>query len=79
MKSAWDSKDDMKIFHRQEVLASSLNPFGLVETLAFWAVSIAAGVVQILHMTAMVALLDMPTESRSTAIDDIPYRLCLFG
>jgi hypothetical protein len=79
MKSAWNGKDDLKIFHRQEVFTLFLDPLSLLEALAFRAVSISARVVHILRMTAMIALMDMSTENRSTADDDIPYCLCLFG
>jgi len=63
-----ESEDQMKILCWKQVLFPGLKPSFLIQTLAFGAVAIAAGVIGYPHSTAMITLLYM-TPKLSRAAD----------
>jgi len=64
----WQGKDDMKVADRQDLVFSFFKPSFPWYVLAFWAVTIAAGVICNANRTAGVAAIDMSTEVRSATV-----------
>jgi hypothetical protein len=63
----------MEVVNGQEVFASGLDPFLFLQGLAFGTVSVAAGVVGYVHMTAAI-LIPVPAKGRCPA-----YLNCTHG
>ena len=57
----------MEVWHGKEAIASLFEPLGLLQTLTFGTVSIAARVVGIALMTARVTDIDMASECGGAA------------
>ena len=60
-------KDHMKIGDRQKLGLPVHDPLRSGQTLAFWAVSIAAAIVRVAFIGALVAAFEVAAESRGTA------------
>ena len=60
-------KDNMKIGDRQKFGLPVLDPLCPRQTLAFWAVSIAAAIVRVAFMAALIAALEVAAESGRAA------------
>ena len=63
----WDAEDEMEIRHRQEFLASVLDPLSTSQLLALGTMPVPAGVVSDLEMLACVTALDVTTAGRGAA------------
>lgn len=68
-------KDDVEVRHGQQFGLSMREPFGARQPLAFWAMAVAAGVVGDARPAAIIALLDVTAEHRSTR-PRCPVRAC---
>ena len=58
----------MVVDHRQDVFKPGIDPLLTRDALTFWAMSIAAGVIFLIKVTAVVALIKMVAKRSSTAI-----------
>jgi hypothetical protein len=67
----------MVVLCRQQLLLLFLEPAGLFETLTFWAVAIAAGIVRDLLVCAGIADPDVASEDRGAAVGNGPNCRCL--
>lgn len=64
-------EDDVIVLYREEFTAAFLEPLGLGERLTLRAVTIAAGIVRDLLVTALIARFDVSPESGGSARDDV--------
>ena len=66
---------DVEIRHVEQFRLTVLQPLGSCETLAFWTIPVAAGVVGDALMAAVATTLNVTAEGRGAAILDRPHRL----
>ena len=66
-------EDDVEIWNGQQVASLSLDPPGLVETLAFWAMPVPARVVDGSLVTALKAHLEVAAKGSGTTVDDVAH------
>ena len=67
IKFRGEGEDHMEIRNGEEVLTAGLDPFFFPQGLAFGAVTVPAGVIRYFYMTAVVALIPMAAQNRSSA------------
>src|SRR6185436_8139979 len=70
-------KDHMEVGHRQKLIAATVEPALLFQTLALGAVAVATGVVADLLGAALVAAINVSTQNRGAAVFDGPHGLQL--
>lgn len=74
---AGKSEYDVKVVSVEEALSAGSNPFLLLAPLASRAMTITAGVVGVLCVSALWTHLDMPAKCRSSTTTDVSQRLAL--
>src|SRR2546425_1555713 len=72
-------KNNVKIRDVEKLRLAIVDPFGPRQRLAFWTVTIAAGVIRVAKMTALIAPLDMTAESGRAAPFDRCHDASLCG
>lgn len=74
-------EDDMEVGDRQQLFAALLQPARLLQSLTFWTVTVAAGVVNDFLRPAVDTLVDMPAqggwERESSCLDSNDLLPCL--
>ncbi len=77
MERIGNSENDVVVLDRQQMLLLGFEPAKLLTTLALGAVSVPTGVVGDLAVIATVALADVTTEGRGTAVEDRSHHTSL--
>jgi hypothetical protein len=67
----WQRKHDVEILHRKKIRSALVKPFGARCGLTFWTMTIPAGVVSDLRVTALVASLQMPAQRGGATLHDV--------
>ena len=68
-------KYQMEIWYWQKLLSSCRKPFGAYLSLAFWTVTIAAGVINWDFTTAVAAAVEVPAHRCRSTVKNIVYHL----